>query len=111
MLITPARRPPAAPSSSIRAKWTRQRQRVTSTANADNTLSYGEYVLSTHGINFEPFVQRAENLADDHGRSLSQDGHIEIIRREWLSIAESNLVVVMLYYRMRSEMRSRAALT
>lgn len=70
-----------------------------STASTDTTLSYGEYVPSAQRINFEPLVQRAESLAKFHGRLLSQEGSVEILRREWFCVAESNLVVVMIYFR------------
>ena len=69
-------------------------------ASPDTTFSYGEYVPSTYGINFEPFVQRAEGLAKFHSRSLSQEGSAEILRREWFHIAASNFIVVMLYFRL-----------
>ena len=70
-----------------------------STASMDTTLSYGEYVPSIQRINFEPIVQRGEDLARFHGRSLSPGSSIEILRREWFCIVESNLVVVMVYFR------------
>lgn len=50
-----------------------------STASADTTLSYGEYVPSTQKINFEPIVQRAESLARFHGRLLYQEGSVKIL--------------------------------
>ena len=68
-------------------------------ASADTTVSYGEYVPSTRTIDFEPFVQRAESLARFHGRLLSQEGSIEILRREWFCIEDSKLVVVLICFR------------
>jgi hypothetical protein len=63
-----------------------------SSASTDTTLSYGEYINSTRRINFKPFVQRAQSLANV-SRCL------KIVRREWFCIAESKLVVVMVYFR------------
>lgn len=63
--------------------------------NSDTTLSYGEYVPSTQGINFAPIVQRAESRARFHARLHSQEDSVEILRREWFCIAKSNLVVMI----------------
>ena len=73
-------------------------------ASADITLSYGEYILPTQGLDFEPFVKRAVNLANFHCRSSEGQPHLtkaslEIVRREWFCITDSNLVVVMVYFR------------
>lgn len=70
-----------------------------STAGSEITLSYGEYVPPALGINFEPFVQRAERLAEFYQPLLLQEGRFEIIRREWFRITDSNFVVVMIYFR------------
>jgi hypothetical protein len=75
-----------------------------SAASADITLSYGEYMSPIQGLNFEPFVQRAENLAKFHCRLSNGRRHptkpaLEIVRREWFCITDSNLVVVMVYFR------------
>ena len=70
-----------------------------SSASADITLSYGEYVPPTQEINFEPFVRRAESLAEFYGRLFFQEASIEIVRREWFCITDSNVVVVMVYFR------------
>lgn len=70
-----------------------------STASIDSTLSYGEYVSSAGRIDFEPFVKRAENLAEFHSRLIDQGISVEIVRREWFCIEESKLVVVMVYFR------------
>jgi hypothetical protein len=69
-----------------------------SSASADITLSYGEYVPQTQEINFQPFVRRADSLAEFYGRLFFQEAHIEIVRREWFCI-DSNFVVVMVYFR------------
>jgi hypothetical protein len=75
-----------------------------SAPSPDITLSYGEYTPPTEDVNFEPFVQRAENLAKFHcrlfkGQNHSQKAALEIVRREWSCITDSNLVVVMIYFR------------
>ncbi len=75
-----------------------------STRSADITLSYGEYMSPTQGLDFEPFVKRAENLASFHCRLPEGQPHLtkaflEIVRREWFCITDSNLVVVMVYFR------------
>ena len=57
-----------------------------SDGSTDATLSYGEYVPATRRNNFEPIVRRAESLARFHGRMLSQDSSVEILRREWFCI-------------------------
>jgi hypothetical protein len=63
------------------------------------TLSYGEYVPPAQGNNFEPFVRRAERLAEFYRPLLFQEAPFEIIRREWFRITDSNFVVVMIYFR------------
>jgi hypothetical protein len=68
-------------------------------AGAEITLSYGEYVAPVQEINFEPFVRRAENLAESYSRLFFQETSIEIVRREWFRITDSNFVVVMVYFR------------
>ncbi len=68
-------------------------------AGTEITLSYGEYVAPVQEISFEPFVRRAENLAGFYGRLFFQEASIEIIRREWFRITDSNFVTVMIYFR------------
>ena len=63
--------------------------------NSDTTLFYREYVPSTQRINFAPIVQRAESRARFHARLHFQEDSVEILRREWFCIAESNLVVMI----------------
>jgi hypothetical protein len=70
-----------------------------STAGSEITLSYGEYVSPDQEINFEPFVQRAERLAEFYGRRFFQEASTEIVKREWFRITDSNFVVVMVYFR------------
>ena len=70
-------------------------------AGAEITLSYGEYVPPVQEINFEPFVRRAEDLAEFNGSLFCPGSSIEIIRREWFRITDSNFVTVMVYYRCR----------
>jgi len=74
------------------------------TRSADITLSYGECMSPTQGLDFEPFVKRAEDLTSFHCRLPDGQSHLtkaslEIVRREWFSITDSKLVVVMVYFR------------
>lgn len=53
------------------------------------TISYGEYVPTCGGIDFEPFVRRAGRRARFHYDSLVQgdaDGRFSVVRREWTCI-------------------------
>ena len=67
------------------------------------TFSYGEYVQTCEGINFEPFVQRAENRARVHyglltRRPGSKKDSFRAICREWWSVTNPNLVAVHVYF-------------
>jgi hypothetical protein len=59
------------------------------------TCSYGEYVATCEGIDFEPLVERAESLA-----TFYSAGVLKIVRREWHCISDSNLAVVCIYFRL-----------
>lgn len=63
------------------------------------TFSYGEYVKSTEGLDYSPFIQRAENLTKFHvedveGRPYRQDN---IVRREWFCATNPDIAVVHIY--------------
>ena len=57
------------------------------------TMSYGEYANTCSGIDFRPYVRRAEALASWRAGSDS----LNIIRREWLCAANPDIAVVHLY--------------
>jgi len=63
-------------------------------------FSYGERLPSCEGINFEPFVERAEKRARFHSELLpgdSQEGDFRIIRREWMCATNPDIAVVHVY--------------
>ena len=59
------------------------------------TLSYGEYVDTVEGLNFQPFVDRAEQLMEFHRRFVNK--RLNIIRREWFYATNPNIAVVHVY--------------
>ena len=66
------------------------------------SFSYGEHVENCAGINFAPFVERAENRARFHhnllvGHSGSVKVPFTILRRDWWTVPET-LVVVVIYF-------------
>ena len=68
-----------------------------SCANPDIALfSYGEYVPASQGIDFEPFVKRAESRAIFH---YNQVHGLSVIRREWFAVTNPDLAVVHVYFR------------
>jgi hypothetical protein len=60
-------------------------------------ISYGEYVSTCDGIDYTPFVERAEKLAQFHVESLH--GRWTIMRREWFSATTPDIVVVHVFCR------------
>jgi hypothetical protein len=60
-------------------------------------ISFGEYVSSLEGIDYEPFVDRAEKLAKFHSEFLK--GRWTIMRREWFSASTPDIVVVHVFLR------------
>ena len=78
-------------------------------AGRDITLSYGEYVTACRGVNFEPFVRRAESRARFHCQWLtdapSETRPLRVVRREWTCLAtnkktDPHMVVVHLLIRL-----------
>ena len=68
------------------------------------SFSYGEHVESCAGIDFAPFVERAENRARFYydllvGHSGSAKAPFTILRRDWFAVPET-LVVVIIYFRL-----------
>jgi hypothetical protein len=57
-------------------------------------FSYGEYVPICDGLDYSPFIERAETLAKTHA-ALSGGG--KIVRREWFSVTNPNIAVVHIY--------------
>ncbi|HXP87686.1 MAG TPA: hypothetical protein VN841_23335 [Bryobacteraceae bacterium] len=69
------------------------------------TFSYGEYVETCDGIDFEPFLERAENRARFHydliaGRPGSAKAPFAVLRRDWWAIADAKFVVVVVYFQL-----------
>lgn len=64
------------------------------------TVSYGEYVPTCSGIDYGPFVQRAEDLAKFHFsmlRRLPASTALPIVRREWFCADNPDIAVVHIY--------------
>jgi hypothetical protein len=64
------------------------------------TLSYGEYVASCSDVDYKPFIERAQELAQFHfsTENLSSGGSgLIIIRREWFCATNPDIAVVHLY--------------
>jgi len=68
------------------------------------SFSYGEHVESCAGIDFAPFVERAESRARFYydllvSHSGSAKAPFTIVRRDWFAVPET-LVVVIVYFRL-----------
>jgi len=68
----------------------------TSSSASDNIffVSYGEYVPTCDGLDYLPFIERAEALAKSHA-SFSDGGRI--VRREWFCATDPDIAVVHIY--------------
>ncbi len=64
------------------------------------TLSYGEHASVREKMDFQPFVQRAENRARFHYGLLNAQPRspFQIVHREWFSITHEDFVVAMIHY-------------
>ncbi len=64
-------------------------------------FSYGEYVETIEGINYGPFIKRAEALTRFHLKSInrgsSDEPSLKVIRREWLHATNPDIAVVHIY--------------
>lgn len=66
-------------------------------------FSSAESVSTCQGVDFRPFVERAEKRARchhdlfDHG-ARSATGHFKIVRRHWWTVTHPDIVVVHVYY-------------
>ena len=79
-------------------------------AGRDITLSCGEYVTSPRGVDFEPFIHRAESGAQFYCQSLTSPPFANphsftIVRREWECLStnkpkDPHIVVVHLWIRL-----------
>jgi hypothetical protein len=58
-------------------------------------FSYGEYVADHRGLAFDPFVERAEKLAEAH----SGEDPLRVVRREWMWATNPDVAVVHVYFR------------
>jgi hypothetical protein len=64
-------------------------------------VSYGEFVETCKGIDYEPFVERAEQLARSHYRFLTKEHQpLQIVRREWFCATKPDIAVVHVYIRL-----------
>jgi len=57
-------------------------------------FSYGEYVPTCDGLDYAPFIERAETLAKHHA-AFSGGG--KIVGHEWFSVTNPNIAVVHVY--------------
>ena len=67
-------------------------------------ISYGEYVPESQGIDYRPYVERAESLARFHVPFLERErrssaGPVRVIRREWFCATNPDIAVVHVYVR------------
>jgi hypothetical protein len=65
-------------------------------------FSYGEYAPACHGLNYAPFVERAERLARFHCGLLPGEapghGGLSIVRREWFCATAPAIAAVHIYF-------------
>ncbi len=61
------------------------------------SFSYGEHVERFDSIDFEPFVERAEQRARSYHALLSASAPFQVLKRNWWSI-DGNFVVVVVYF-------------
>jgi hypothetical protein len=62
-------------------------------------VSYGESVRSCRGLDYRPFVEPAERMAEFYNNLLPNSGPIHIIRRSWYCVTDPNLVTVEVHFR------------
>jgi hypothetical protein len=65
-------------------------------------FSYGEFVPTCDGLNYEPYVERAEKMARFHlpfleSESRSGKDELNIARREWFCVTKPDIAVVHLF--------------
>jgi hypothetical protein len=64
-------------------------------------FSYGEFVLSCDGLDYKPYVERAEAMARFHlsfvGGSMRSSNELKIVRREWFCATKPDIAVVHVY--------------
>jgi hypothetical protein len=66
-------------------------------------FSYGEYVPDHRGLSFDPFIERAEELAKAHRDRLRGPGSgpLRIVRREWMWATNPDVAVVHVYFQVQ----------
>jgi hypothetical protein len=65
-------------------------------------FSYGEYGPAREGIDFRPFVERAEHRARFHRDLLkapTDHPAWSVVRREWMHVTSPDLAVIHIYFR------------
>src|SRR5204863_4233876 len=65
-------------------------------------FSYGEYVKTVEGIDYKPFIKRAEHLTRFHLRFLNSESAssavaLNIVRREWFYATNPDIAVIHIY--------------
>jgi hypothetical protein len=64
-------------------------------------FSYGEFVLSCDGLDFKPYVERAEAMTRFHmsfaGGNMGSGNELKIVRREWFCATKPDIAVVHIY--------------
>lgn len=76
--------------------------RTESEAETIFQFSYGEYVHSVDGLDFRPYLDRAERLARIHigfqkDKARSNEGFPQIVRREWFCATNPNIAVIHVF--------------
>lgn len=61
-------------------------------------ISYGEYVPALEGLDFEPFLERAEDRARFCRRTSDPSAPFRILRREWWTLTSPNLLAIHVYF-------------
>lgn len=64
-------------------------------------FSYGEFVLSCDGLDYKPYVDRAEAMTRFHlsfvGGQMQHGNELKIVRREWFCATKPDIAVVHIY--------------
>src|SRR5207245_423633 len=67
-------------------------------ARAPVIVSCGELSPRCDGLDFEPYVARAEALGEFYRRVTAPAETWRVLGRDWFCISDSNLATVQLYY-------------
>jgi hypothetical protein len=62
-------------------------------------FSYGEYVPTTVGLDYEPFIRRAEDRTRFSIRLSGKEKRpLQIVRRQWFCATNPDIAVVHIYF-------------